>query len=184
MSGDHPLGQPPELAALYVTGAMTPDERRRFDEHLAAGCGACAGAIRRLAFVAQALAPAEQTGEASAPASPSDTAIVPRPGPPVVVVRVDDTQWRDGPYDGVMVRVLHVDHERLQYTALVRMAPHTVCPEHVHSAVSQCLIIEGELQVGDQTLQSGDYVRTMPGVPHGGRAGQQGCLAWIIEPLP
>ena len=57
MSSDHPLGQPAELAALYVTGAMTPDERRRFDEHLASGCTVCATAIQRLASVAQALSP-------------------------------------------------------------------------------------------------------------------------------
>lgn len=185
MPPDHPHGQPTELAALYVTGAMTPDERRRFDEHLATGCAACSAAIRRLASVAKALSLPEAGTDFSTSVEMAKIgeSLAQDASGSVQVVRAGETAWQDTPFDGVAMRVLHVDRPRGQYTALIRMNPHAVCPEHQHREHSQCLVVEGDLYVGEHHLQPGDFAFTGAGVPHDARAGDQGCLACVIEPL-
>lgn len=184
MTSDHPLGRPAELAALYVTGAMTLEERRRFDEHLAAGCTACEEAIRRLDAVAQALG---SSGGNAPPVTTGGAADSDRAGAAALqsiqIVRAGESDWHDTPYAGVTMRVLHVDHARGQYTALIRMMPGASCSELHHDDRSQCLVVEGELFVGDHQLRPGDFVYTAQGALHNARAGKQGCLACVIEPL-
>ena len=81
------------------------------------------------------------------------------------------------------MRVLYVDHSRGQYTALIRMNPRAICPEHHHRERSQCLVVEGDLFVGEHHLQPGDFAFTGAGVLHDARAGEEGCLACVIEPI-
>lgn len=53
-------------AALYALGALEGDEAREFEEHLAAGCAACAAELREYEAVAGDLGRA--TPEAEPPA--------------------------------------------------------------------------------------------------------------------
>jgi len=185
MTVEHPLGLPSELAALYVTGAMTPGERSRFDEHLRVGCDACASAIRQLAHVAQALALPDLLPDTTQEAPPDlAKASELHPQHLIEVVRAGQAAWADTPYPGVSISLLHTDRERGFCTALVRMAPNAVFPEHVHSKVAECVMIDGEMLVAGHWLKRGDYMRMAAGVYHTARAGQQGCLCCVTEPIP
>ncbi|MBX3414901.1 MAG: cupin domain-containing protein [Pirellulales bacterium] len=185
MSSDHPFGRPTELAALYVTGAMTPEERRRFDQHLTEGCAACAAALGRLDSVAKAFCPPPAPVEASS-ADPQGAAEVPvaqASQTAIQIVRASEAVWHDTPYDGVTMQVLHVDHSRGQYTALIRMLPGSVCSELRQEDRSQCYIIAGEMFIDIHHLRAGDFIYTGTGSLHHARAGEGGCVACLVEPL-
>jgi anti-sigma factor ChrR (cupin superfamily) len=164
---------------------MTPGERGRFEEHLQAGCDACSDALRQLAHVSQAMAVPELLPGATKKLPP-DATKVPGAHPPhlIQVVRAEEAAWADTPYPGVSISLLHTDRERGFCTALVRMAPHAEFPEHVHSKVAECVMIDGEMLVAGHWLKRGDYMRMAAGVYHTARAGQQGCLCCVTEPIP
>ena len=48
MSSAHPIGDPAELTALYVAGAMTSEEIAAFEAHLADPCERCAAELNAL----------------------------------------------------------------------------------------------------------------------------------------
>ena len=56
MTSHHPIGDPAELAALYVVGAMNEDEFVAFEAHLAEGCPLCQAELRALEVPGAALA--------------------------------------------------------------------------------------------------------------------------------
>jgi len=56
MSNDHSIGDPEELAALYVSGAMSVDEHAAFDAHLMQGCAPCREELEALEVATAALA--------------------------------------------------------------------------------------------------------------------------------
>ena len=56
MSNHDWMGQPAELAALYVSGAMSVDEHAAFDSHLATGCTQCQEELEALEAATAALA--------------------------------------------------------------------------------------------------------------------------------
>jgi len=56
MSKHDLIGDPAELAALYVSGAMSVDEHAAFDAHLAQGCAQCQEELEELEVATAALA--------------------------------------------------------------------------------------------------------------------------------
>ncbi|MBX9788712.1 MAG: cupin domain-containing protein [Pirellulales bacterium] len=56
MPSQHPIGDPTELAELYVVGAMNHDEFTAFEAHLAEGCPLCKAELRALEALTTALA--------------------------------------------------------------------------------------------------------------------------------
>lgn len=65
------MGDPAELASLYVSGWLDPSERERFESHLDAGCATCQRELfetlqvaLRLAEAVPAVAPAQGTRDA------------------------------------------------------------------------------------------------------------------------
>jgi anti-sigma-K factor RskA len=56
ITGMTPIHEPfDEWSAVAAVGALDPDERRRFDAHLAAGCARCETRLRQFSAVAAAL---------------------------------------------------------------------------------------------------------------------------------
>jgi anti-sigma factor ChrR (cupin superfamily) len=202
-SAQHPLGDPAELAALYAAGAMTAQEADAFEAHLAGGCAPCLAEVR--ALDATVLHLAEGAGTSTPPAHVREALlerVAARPEPP----RPDAAQvWRrwtdepeaaglftrragEGPWEetgvaGVRVRRLFVDRSRNEMTMLVRMEAGSAYPRHVHDGPEQCLVLEGDLHVGDLVLQPGDYQRAAPGSLHGVQSTEGGCLLLIMSSL-
>jgi hypothetical protein len=80
---------------------------------------------------------------ATAPGRPKQ----PDPASQLYLSRSDEGAWEQLPVEGVSVRMLYVDRQRRQFTALVRMAPGTVYPEHSHQGAEECLVLEGDLRL-------------------------------------
>jgi anti-sigma factor ChrR (cupin superfamily) len=202
MDHDQSLGDPEELAALDAVGALPPEEAARFEAHLLAGCEACRAERRVFERVTAALAaaadpatPAPGTREAllrrlgmgpepSASTSPLRQHFQEAsPGQELVIRRSDESPWEPTEIPGVQVRTLFVDRGHNQFTALVRMAPGTSYPPHLHSGPEECFVLEGDLHVGAEVMRAGDYQRAPAGSRHGVQHTEQGCLLLVTASL-
>jgi len=213
MIAEHPMGDPGDLAACYLCGAMPDAERTAFERHLSTGCAACVQEIRQLqpalesllngvepltpdpAIRQRLLARAESLtiAPSPAPAHPSATGddvqvwrhwSADQPPATLFTKRADEGDWEPTGVEGVSVRRLFVDKERDQFTALVRMLPGAAYPRHVHNGPEECLVLEGDLHVGDEiVLHKGDYQRAPAGTRHAVQYTVGGCLLLINSSL-
>ena len=181
-----------ELAALYATGALAPEERRAFEQLLAAGDAEAVAALRSFDPVVHALV---DTLPSLAPPPRIRAALLqqiatfhpgdpePPPRPSLFIQRAFESAWEDTPLPGVRQRVLHRDPERRQITMLLRMAAGATIPGHVHEGPEESLVLEGDLCVGNQVLREGDYQFAPAGSVHDVLRSESGCLALVIAPL-
>ncbi len=190
-------------AELYAAGALTPEERANFEAHLAAGCDACGEEVGALGKVAAALAAAlppqvpDPRVKAELMSRIAGEAVSREAASPLlrhfaaeafaasglVVRRAAGAVWEATDVPGVLVRTLFVDRDKDQFTALVRMAPGASYPPHTHAAAEECLVLEGELRVGDDVLRAGDYQRAAAGSRHPAQNTDAGCLLLITSSL-
>jgi anti-sigma factor ChrR (cupin superfamily) len=109
-----------------------------------------------------------------------------RGAPPnsLVLKRASEASWESTAVAGVTIRTLFVDDANNHFTALVRMAPGTSYPRHIHSGPEECLVLEGDLRVGEDVIMHvGDYQRAPTGSCHGVQSTEQGCLLLITSSL-
>jgi hypothetical protein len=60
-------------------------------------------------------------------------------------------------------------------------------PVHSHNQEEDCLVLEGEVTVGEHVMRSGDWQRAQPGSTHADFWSKAGCLLFIrseIRPHP
>jgi anti-sigma factor ChrR (cupin superfamily) len=205
MSHDPSIGDPQELASLYVTGALPPEERDRFESHLAGGCDVCGQEVAALmdpvAELGAAVAPVLPDPETrerllqrvatfargasrASPLQPHLSPVLPSGSvPALLTLRAGEGDWEATSVPGVSIRTLYVDHERDQYTALVRMSAGSCYPWHVHGGPEHCLVLEGDLHIGDEVLHRGDYQVAPAGSRHGAQTTERGCLLFITSSL-
>jgi anti-sigma factor ChrR (cupin superfamily) len=181
-------------AALYALGALEGDEAREFEEHLAAGCAACAAELREFETVASQLGLAAPEAEPPAGARARLLALVseeragPRPGvsqkdaPGFLVVRSDEGRWRPTDDAGVTFKLLYADRERGTVTTLVRMEPGSRIRPHRHLGVEQCLVLEGDVRSGAVGMAAGDFNCSMPGSIHEELISDGGALLLLVSP--
>jgi quercetin dioxygenase-like cupin family protein len=84
---------------------------------------------------------------------------------------------------GVEARRLSIDAERDRVTMLVRMAPGTSWPAHVHGGPEECLVISGDLRIGALHMRGGDFQRAEPGSTHVVQSTDEGCVLLITSSL-
>jgi anti-sigma factor ChrR (cupin superfamily) len=138
------------------------------------------------AAMAQAIAPAELS---QADAKAMHDRILARirgdsPQPPLTqTIRATDMRWVSaGP--GVEVMVLRSNDERNDQTVLIRMQPGSVVVGHRHTQEEECLILEGEVFIGEHRLMRGDMHIARPGAVHEPITAPQGALLLIRSERP
>lgn len=206
MNTRHPIGDPGELAALYLAGALSQQETAQFEAHLESGCAACNEELRRLdgaaATLLNGVTPLEPPKHIReqllerARTEPKEPAAAGRSpvqvwrrwesnaeGTDLFIRRSDEGDWEETGVDGVRVRRLYVDRRRNQMTALVRMSAGASYPRHIHNGAEECLVLEGDLFVGDTELRAGDYQFAPVGSRHGIQRTTGGCLLLIVSSL-
>jgi quercetin dioxygenase-like cupin family protein len=168
-------------AALYALGALPSDEADKFRQRLAAGCSVCRGVLEEcnsvvelLPLAAPEVAPPASVrtrlmdriaGEARAKGSSSAKG---------VLVRADESEWKDAPAPGVQYRPLHGSK-----TMLVRMAADTWLPAHDHKQAEQCLVLEGSISSEGVTAYAGDFTFMPAGSVHSAVYSPNGALFLI-----
>jgi quercetin dioxygenase-like cupin family protein len=81
---------------------------------------------------------------------------------------------------GISVKLLASDPERTRVSMLVRLAPGTDYPPHIHDGVEELHMLEGELLVGDRRLYAGDYLRSEPGTVDRIVRSETGCTGILV----
>ena len=189
-------------AALYALGALEGDEAREFEEHLTAGCEACAAELRDFETVAGDLGLAALEAEPPASARARLLALISEDGgapgdettrgdgpnlskdipPGFLVVRADEGRWRPTDDAGVSFKLLFADRERGTITTLVRMESGSRIRSHRHLGVEQCLVLEGDVRSGHVGMKAGDFNCSMPGSVHEELVSDGGALLLLVSP--
>lgn len=181
-------------AALYALGALEGDEAREFEEHLAAGCAACAAELREFETVAKDLCLAAPEAEPPAEVRARLLALAPEErggdgpnplrdaAPGFLVVRAGEGLWLATDDEGVSLKVLFTDGERGTVTTLVRMEAGSRIRSHRHLGVEQCLVLEGDVRSGAIAMKAGDFNCSMPGSVHEELVTDGGALLLLVSP--
>jgi anti-sigma factor ChrR (cupin superfamily) len=190
-------------AALYALGALEGAEAREFEEHVAAGCAACAAELREFETVAGDLGLAAPEAEPPASVRARLLALVSEDGgesgaqeatrgdepnllsdaaPGFLVVRAGEGRWRPTDDAGVSFKLLFADRERGTVTTLVRMEPGSRIRSHRHLGVEQCLVLEGDVRSGQVGMRAGDFNCSMPGSVHEELMTDGGALLLLVSP--
>lgn len=101
----------------------------------------------------------------------------------MLVRHADEGDWKESGFPGVTFRTLLVDPTRGHFTAVVRMAAGATYPPHTHEGAEECLVLEGDLRIGEVTLRGGDYLCTPPGFQQVEQSTAGGCLLLVMTPL-
>lgn len=72
-----------------------------------------------------------------------------------------------------------IGDEVARATSLVRYAPNSTFPAHVHGGGEEFLVLEGEFGDEHQPYPAGTYVRNPIGSQHSPRVGKQGCVIFV-----
>ena len=79
----------------------------------------------------------------------------------------------------VEVRELRRDDASGMYTSLLRMRPGGVIPAHRHEREEECIVLEGECQIGAHKLSAGDVHIAAAGSWHEQVSTRQGVLVLL-----
>lgn len=95
---------------------------------------------------------------------------------PLVTVRATEGEWTEL-MPRVRVKFLHRD-DRHQ-SVLVRLEPGAVYPAHAHSEDEECVVLDGEVRIGDIRITAGDYHLARGGSRHSELRSEAGALLFI-----
>lgn len=105
------------------------------------------------------------------------------PPPGTQTIRAATMRWlAAGP--GVEVMVVRSNRERNDQTVLIRMQPGSEVVGHRHNMEEECLILEGEVFIGNHRLSSGDMHVAHPGAVHAPIRSPAGALLMIRSEIP
>jgi anti-sigma factor ChrR (cupin superfamily) len=103
--------------------------------------------------------------------------------PGTATSRASDMKWVPaGP--GVEVKVLRIDRDRNDQTVLIRMQPGATVVGHRHTQEEECLVLEGEIFIGNHRLGEGDMHVARPGAVHAPIRAPRGALLMIRSEMP
>lgn len=98
-----------------------------------------------------------------------------------LTVAAGDGDWQPfGP--GLSMKVLHHEGQTLSY--LLRLAPGASLPPHRHPCDEECLVLEGEMRIGDLVVGPGSYHLGRAGVLHDQLTSTTGALLFLRGAVP
>src|SRR5487761_22550 len=185
-----------EWAALYVVGALPPEERSSFEEHLNSGCNICAAELEKLDGIVSRLAQSssrvpplclrecllkaiEQDGGSKSDDGRPTGVVFQQTG--LLISRSGEIPWEPVGIPGITCKTLFVDSRRHYATSLVSMEPGTVYPPHRHNEIEEVYLLEGDFLIEGLNLRPGDYCRSEPGSIHGVAKTTSGALLLVLS---
>ena len=78
---------------------------------------------------------------------------------------------------GVSMKLLREDDSTRSY--LLRMEAGARLPAHGHDQDEECMVLEGDVWLGDIHARAGDYHLARKGLPHGTLRSDTGCLLFL-----
>ncbi|WP_418320812.1 cupin domain-containing protein [Piscinibacter sakaiensis] len=83
---------------------------------------------------------------------------------------------------GLELKVLHRHGDLMSY--LVRMAPGSVLPPHRHPVDEECVVLDGEVQVGELRIGPGGFHLGRKDLPHAAVRSDGGALIFLRGAVP
>ena len=96
------------------------------------------------------------------------------------VVRPDNMEWQKTRFEGCEVKNLMFDKKSGMATALMRLAPGAVLPDHQHVGIEQTWVIEGSLGAG-LAVGPGEFVWREAGSRHSAWCPDGGVMLAIFQ---
>jgi anti-sigma factor ChrR (cupin superfamily) len=165
-------------AGEYVLGILAPEECRRFEQRLEAE-PRLRERVARWETLLSCLEREDQT------ATPPD--LWPRLKRALDqeasvatfhTIRVDDGKWMLI-RPGLERKTLYRDPETGVESYLFRMEPGASIEGHHHASAEECLVLEGDLTIGDLRLNAGDYHVAAKGSIHPNLRSQGGAVMFV-----
>ena len=98
-------------------------------------------------------------------------------------IRATDGEWQDF-LPLIQRKVLRTDERTGNQTAFYRLRPGARLPSHVHTQQEECLVLEGEVRIGDDFIvRAGDFHVAEPGFAHPESVSVGGALLFIRSQL-
>ncbi|MDG4552999.1 MAG: cupin domain-containing protein [Candidatus Competibacter sp.] len=170
------------LAGDYVLGALSGPELAEFETVLAADpvlrqqVSAWERRLTPLAATLPEATPRAALWDAIEAALDAD-------GPPATVtVREREGEWRTLT-PGLEIKLLLVDRQAGFQSFLLRLAPGCQLPAHDHDALEECLLLEGDMLIGDRAYTAGDYHAALPGSRHDPISTRNGGVVFLRSQL-
>ena len=96
-----------------------------------------------------------------------------------IIVHTAKLDWVKSPAAGVDRRMLYREGDEVaRATSIVRYAPGSAFPRHVHSGGEEILVLEGTFQDEHGDYPAGSYFRNPPGTSHE-PAAAEGCTIFV-----
>jgi anti-sigma factor ChrR (cupin superfamily) len=184
-----------ELAALYALGALSQHEARAFEALLSEGDAQAQNDLRSFEAVTAALAfdapeaapPAEIKNkllariaeESDAPQSGKSPAMN-QALREIFHVRADEGKWFQL-FEGVEAKILFNDKARGSVSTLLNLQPGAEIVRHRHFGIEECLVLQGDFNIGDEEYGPGDYQCALPDSIHERVFSRNGALVLIIS---
>jgi anti-sigma factor ChrR (cupin superfamily) len=171
-----------EAVCLYALQALPAGEVPAVEAQIAA-CANCQDELQTLRPVVDAfvswptdmLRPSTSLWERLARRITAETGEPPIAAP----ARLPEPEWEE-PAPGISCKVLATDTEKGRVSMLVRLAPGTEYPPHVHAGIEELHMLDGELLVNERKLRAGDYLRSEPGTADRRVWSETGCTGLLL----
>ena len=165
-------------AGEYVLGILSPEQRHRFEERLERE----AELRRQVARWESLLSRLERNDPATPPAelwSRIARALDQQASaPPFHTVRLDDGEWMPI-RPGIERKLLYRDPTTGTGSYLFRMQPGAMIEGHHHPGAEECLVLEGDLTIGELHLNAGDYHVAEEGAIHPDLRSHGGAVMFV-----
>jgi anti-sigma factor ChrR (cupin superfamily) len=175
-------------ASFHALGTLSQPEARAFEGHLAAGCEVCAAQENSFQSVVTALGlaavevepPARVRAELlarlgqRAKAAPAKVDLG-----SFLTIRAGEGEWHAAS-EGVFVKTLFVDQQTGVVTSLFRFNAGAHAPRHLHEGNEQCLVVQGDFHLNEESFGPGDYTCAMAGSVHESAYSVNGALLLIV----
>lgn len=170
------------LAGDYALGALSGSELAEFEAHLAHNPALQQKVVaweRRLipwAALLPEVTPPTAVWEAI------ETALDAAGSPATVTVREHEGEWHTL-VPGAEIKMLFVDRVAGCQSFLLRLAPGCQLPTHDHGTLEECLLLEGDMLIGDHQYAKGDYHVALAGSRHAPISSRNGGLVFLRSEL-
>ena len=94
------------------------------------------------------------------------------------IVRKEEGEW-ELLQEGVSIKRLYQDPETQAVTSIWRLEPGIRVASHFHDMDEECLVLDGELHVGEEILRPGDFLLGAKGSEHPDAYAPVGALLLI-----
>lgn len=99
----------------------------------------------------------------------------------ITTIQAGDGEW--APFSSkVSIKVLRRDVDTQSY--LLRLEPGAVLLPHVHGHDEECMVLEGEVRIGELLVRQGAYHLAPKGVPHEPIRSEHGALLFLRGAIP